>query len=183
MFDGFVKSGVPIATKSAMGHAALRCILRHCGVPTSTPHSSGFARLRVPTFVGDGAFYEAVNDDREGYRSRLKFQEALEYFSSTRLPTRSSSYWLRHSSTKVIPKVFLNPAHKAGIILSALNLSFRTSLKDIEFDPFSCREPVISIDPCCKNTSGHRRWALPISFWPSTVISCPRVMAKHMGER
>src|SRR3990170_2738236 len=26
----------------------------------STPHSSGFVRLRVPTFVGDGAFYEAV---------------------------------------------------------------------------------------------------------------------------
>jgi hypothetical protein len=39
----------------------LRCILRHCGVPVSTPHSSGFARLefeafyfvaRFPTFYG-----------------------------------------------------------------------------------------------------------------------------------
>src|SRR3990172_8981443 len=120
---------------------------------------------------------------RKSSRRYLKFQEAFEYFSSTRLPARSSSYRLRHSSTKVIPKVFLNPAHKAGIILSASNLSLRTSLKDIEFDPFSCRDPVISIDPCCKNTSDHRRWALPISFCPSTVISCPRVMAKHRGER
>ena len=54
MFDGFVKSRVP------SGRAALHCILRHCGVTMSTPHSSGFVRLRVPTFVGDGAFYEAV---------------------------------------------------------------------------------------------------------------------------
>ena len=61
MTDGFVKSGAPIATKYAMGRAALRCILRHCGVATSTPHSSGFARLRVPTFVGDVAFYKVVH--------------------------------------------------------------------------------------------------------------------------
>ena len=33
--DGFVKSP----------HAALRRILRHCSVPQSTLHSSGFARL------------------------------------------------------------------------------------------------------------------------------------------
>jgi hypothetical protein len=43
-FDDFVKSP----------SAALRCILRHCGVTTSTPHSSGFARLAYE------AFYEAV---------------------------------------------------------------------------------------------------------------------------
>ncbi|MCK9527983.1 MAG: hypothetical protein M0Q23_04925 [Syntrophales bacterium] len=42
--DGFVKSP----------DAALRFILRHCGVPLSTPHSSGFARLAC------GAFYEAI---------------------------------------------------------------------------------------------------------------------------
>jgi hypothetical protein len=35
--------------------AALRCILRHCGVRQSTPHSSGFARLAC------GTFYEVVN--------------------------------------------------------------------------------------------------------------------------
>jgi hypothetical protein len=34
--------------------AALRCILCHCGVRASTPHSSGFARLAC------GAFYAAV---------------------------------------------------------------------------------------------------------------------------
>jgi len=34
--------------------AALRCILRRCGVPLSTPHSSGFARL------ASGAFYFAM---------------------------------------------------------------------------------------------------------------------------
>ncbi|MCX5907636.1 MAG: hypothetical protein NTY64_10730 [Deltaproteobacteria bacterium] len=42
--DGFVKSA----------SAALRCILRRCGVPPSTPHSSGFARL------ASGAFYFAI---------------------------------------------------------------------------------------------------------------------------
>jgi hypothetical protein len=30
--------------------AALRCILRHCGVHKSTPHSSGFVRLACGTF-------------------------------------------------------------------------------------------------------------------------------------
>ncbi len=34
--------------------AALRFILRHCGVRNSTPHSSGFARLAC------SLFYEAV---------------------------------------------------------------------------------------------------------------------------
>ncbi|MCX5907704.1 MAG: hypothetical protein NTY64_11100 [Deltaproteobacteria bacterium] len=43
--DGFVKSP----------SAALRCILRRCGVPPSTPHSSsGFACL------ASGAFYFAI---------------------------------------------------------------------------------------------------------------------------
>ncbi|MCX5907914.1 MAG: hypothetical protein NTY64_12210, partial [Deltaproteobacteria bacterium] len=42
--DGFVKSP----------SAVLRCILRRCGVPPSTPHSSGFARL------ASGAFYFAI---------------------------------------------------------------------------------------------------------------------------
>ena len=50
-FDDFVKSPTSV----------LRCTLRHCGVPVSTPHSSGFARLefeafyfvvRFPTFYG-----------------------------------------------------------------------------------------------------------------------------------
>ncbi|MDD5153919.1 MAG: hypothetical protein PHR03_04525 [Desulfovibrionales bacterium] len=39
-FDGFVKSPF----------AALRGILRHCGVATTTPHSSGFVRLATGTF-------------------------------------------------------------------------------------------------------------------------------------
>jgi len=38
--DGFVKSPF----------AALHCILRHCGVPICTPHSSGFARLASEAF-------------------------------------------------------------------------------------------------------------------------------------
>jgi len=42
--DGFVKSP----------SAALRCILRHCSVPASSPHSSEFARL------ASGAFYFAI---------------------------------------------------------------------------------------------------------------------------
>jgi hypothetical protein len=47
IFDDFVKSPTSV----------LRCILRHClaelgqaGVPVSTPHSSGFARLEFETF-------------------------------------------------------------------------------------------------------------------------------------
>jgi hypothetical protein len=48
--DDFVKSP----------YAALRCILRHCGVRKSTPHSSGFARL------ASGAFYEVVPSLRRG---------------------------------------------------------------------------------------------------------------------
>jgi hypothetical protein len=49
--DDFVKSPTSV----------LRCILRHCGVPVSKPHSSEFARLefeafyfvvRFPTFYG-----------------------------------------------------------------------------------------------------------------------------------
>ncbi|MCX5906629.1 MAG: hypothetical protein NTY64_05425 [Deltaproteobacteria bacterium] len=43
--DGFVKSP----------SAALHCILRHCGVQPSTPHSSGIVRL------ASGAFYEAIS--------------------------------------------------------------------------------------------------------------------------
>ena len=58
--DGFVKSP----------SAALRCILRHCGVAISTPHSSEFARLRVPTFVGDGAFFKAAH-----FRYFLRFHQ------------------------------------------------------------------------------------------------------------
>jgi hypothetical protein len=40
IFDGFVKSS----------SAALRCILSHCGVQVSTPHSVGFARLASEAF-------------------------------------------------------------------------------------------------------------------------------------
>jgi len=40
-YDGFVKAP----------SAALRCILRHCGVLKSTPHSSGFARLADEAFT------------------------------------------------------------------------------------------------------------------------------------
>jgi hypothetical protein len=43
--DGFVKSP----------DAALRCTLRHCGVRSSTPHSSGIACLACESF------YEAIN--------------------------------------------------------------------------------------------------------------------------
>jgi hypothetical protein len=52
--DGFVKSP----------SAALRGILRHCGVAISTPHSSGFARLATGTFycaVPILNFYEIIN--------------------------------------------------------------------------------------------------------------------------
>ncbi len=41
ILDGFVKSP----------EAALRRILRRCGVPKSTPHSSGFARLACELFT------------------------------------------------------------------------------------------------------------------------------------
>ena len=46
-------------------YAALRFILRHCDVRTSTPHSSGFARLASGAFyfvVSIMTFYEFIND-------------------------------------------------------------------------------------------------------------------------
>jgi hypothetical protein len=55
-FDGFVKSP----------SAALRCILRRCGVPLSTPHSSEFARL------ASGAFYFAIQI--------LTFYESIKFY-------------------------------------------------------------------------------------------------------
>ena len=53
-FDDFVKSPTSV----------LRCILRHCGVPVSTPHSSGFARLEFEAFyfvVRFPTFYGTIN--------------------------------------------------------------------------------------------------------------------------
>src|SRR5208283_5718040 len=70
MIDGFVKNPYaafhPGKSETCRGPRTLRCILRHshpkrlrilgtpCGVRTSTPHSSGFARLAY------GAFHETV---------------------------------------------------------------------------------------------------------------------------
>jgi hypothetical protein len=42
----------------------LRCILRHCGVPVSTPRSSGFARLEFEAFyfvISFPTFYGIIN--------------------------------------------------------------------------------------------------------------------------
>jgi hypothetical protein len=56
MLDGYVKSP----------DAALRFILRHCGVRRGTPHSSGFARLACGLFTKPSpfatfmTFYEVV---------------------------------------------------------------------------------------------------------------------------
>jgi hypothetical protein len=44
--------------------AALRGIPRHCDVPLSTPHSSGFARLACELFTAPSenpTFYEFIN--------------------------------------------------------------------------------------------------------------------------
>jgi len=49
----------------------LRCILRHCGVPVSTPHSSGFARLEFEAFYFVArfpTFYGTINFLREEER-------------------------------------------------------------------------------------------------------------------
>ncbi len=56
-FDDFVKSST----------SALRCILRHCDVQKSTPHSSGFARLEFEAFyfvVRFATFYGIITIDR-----------------------------------------------------------------------------------------------------------------------
>ena len=58
--DGFVKSP----------SAALHCILRHCGVPISTPHSSGFARLASEAFnfaIPNLSFYEVIKVDFDNF--------------------------------------------------------------------------------------------------------------------
>ena len=59
-FDGFVKSPTSV----------LRCILRHCGEPVSTPHSSGFARLEFEAFyfvVRFPTFYGIIKLQRYGF--------------------------------------------------------------------------------------------------------------------
>jgi hypothetical protein len=48
IIDGFVKNP----------DAALRFILRHCGVRNSTPHSSGFARLACGLFTKPSHFHD-----------------------------------------------------------------------------------------------------------------------------
>jgi hypothetical protein len=65
ILDGFVKSlaacppcpssarELTLVSARALGQApsaALRCILSHCGVPVSTPHSFVFARLAAESF-------------------------------------------------------------------------------------------------------------------------------------
>ncbi len=57
--DGFVKSP----------SAALHCILRHCGVPICTPHSSGFARLASEAFyfaIPILSFYDFIRVETDG---------------------------------------------------------------------------------------------------------------------
>jgi len=49
--------------------AALRGIPRHCGVPSSTPHSSGFARLACELFTAPSenlTFYEFIKLESDG---------------------------------------------------------------------------------------------------------------------
>ncbi|HPN08863.1 MAG TPA: hypothetical protein PLU95_06140, partial [Syntrophales bacterium] len=58
-------------------YAALRFILRHCDVRTSTPHSSGFARL------ASGAFYFVV--------SMMTFCEFINIHDSHRGASHMSS--------------------------------------------------------------------------------------------
>jgi len=61
-------------------YAALRFLLRHCGVRKSTPHSSGFARL------ASGAFYEAVPGLRFFciFTRELEMKQESLYFTAPR---------------------------------------------------------------------------------------------------
>jgi hypothetical protein len=62
--DDFVKSP----------DAALRCILRHCGVRTCTPHSSGFARLACGAFyaaVVFGSFFDFLRAHKKWYKKMV----------------------------------------------------------------------------------------------------------------
>jgi hypothetical protein len=65
----------------------LRCILRHCGVPVSTPHSSGFARLEFEAFYFVAhfpTFYGIIDVVFPGFLFFLPFcGEALNELSST----------------------------------------------------------------------------------------------------
>jgi hypothetical protein len=66
MFGGFVKSlALQRGIKNCSApSAALRCILSHCGVQVSTPHSVGFARLASEAFycaVWFPTFYGFIN--------------------------------------------------------------------------------------------------------------------------
>jgi len=57
----------------------LRCILRHCDVPVSTPHSSGFARLEFEAFyfvVCFSTFYGIIN-----YEWKNKYKKVNNFFT------------------------------------------------------------------------------------------------------
>jgi len=60
----------------------LRFILRHCDVRTSTPHSSGFARLASGAFyfvVSIMTFYEFIKVDESVKRRILIFYEVGKF--------------------------------------------------------------------------------------------------------
>jgi hypothetical protein len=59
-----ILSGINIDGLVKSPYAALRCILRHCGVQLSTSHSSEFARLAYSAFYKTACFltfYEFIN--------------------------------------------------------------------------------------------------------------------------
>jgi hypothetical protein len=74
IFDGLVKSP----------YAALCCILRHCGVQQSTPHSSEFARLAYGAFYKTACFltfYEFIIFDK----NKTRASDASQYKIDTEI--------------------------------------------------------------------------------------------------
>jgi len=87
-------------------NTALHCILRHCDVPKSTPHSSGFARLVFEPFrlaILWIAFFEIKND---GVAKSPKYPKGTSFGAHTSFVTAT------------YPKVRLIPQDLRALSLS-----------------------------------------------------------------
>src|SRR4030067_1215571 len=78
-----------------------------------------------------------------------------------------------------MPRVSINPLDKEAVNKLPSFENPDSSSNDTESGQFSDVARLTSIEPCWRNTSGQRRCALPISFFPLTVISCRIAVLKH----
>jgi len=101
-------------------YAALRFILRHCDVRTSTPHSSGFARL------ASGAFYFVV--------SIMTFYEFIKIDDIVKSPDASLRFIPRHCDVRP------STPHSSGFARLASGAFYDAVPNGTFFDLLRCRQ-------------------------------------------